>query len=361
MQSYSESVNNFDIRGFRQQPVLVIPKEYLSSTRLKSYYETVAGSSDYVDDVPAVGVYLYTNEPKPSSKPILFSLNNQLFKFAYVLSNYSTENRKMEIGNDLNTQIKYPENFTVMFTDLALIARDQIYRMGFVVQTNRSGVIEYVFKPGKTDVHTKSSYSAIFFGQHVYVGLPVFLLGVLCVTLIRCCCKLETESHIHIKSTQTSEEEPTAQGYWRTTLHAIKRFFFIRGEEIVEHGGTDSYYYLRFSKLLLWYVVIAGIVSMIVLLPVHFLAGELDFSDYSSSTISALSWNSGFRYFNAVLQCLYIIGGFVLIFFALTSILSKRHLLLSQYSVFQALPKQLMCTRLKLLGLDPQQQPRSMS
>src|SRR5690606_25221336 len=127
---------------------------------------------------------------------------------------------------------------------------------------NRSGVIEYVFKPGKVDVQTKSSYSSIFFGQHVYVGLPVFLLGIICVIFVSCCCKLETESHISIRPKKQQEEVSEKNSYWITLLNELKKFYFIRGEEIVERGGTDSYYYLRFSKLLLYYTIIAGILSM---------------------------------------------------------------------------------------------------
>jgi len=314
---------------FGIQPRIKINVRRKSQHSNESYIYTNPDTQPWESIFSLGSYFIKTADHTSADRPLFFSYVYYLWRqLPYA---FSRENGGHAVFSDLavaGTRGYYRFGYTVLTpvkrTISAADQQQQQYNLynshaAFGNDTVDGPVYQCNFISVQQDVWQNSGYEGIWKGPHMYWGVPLLVIGFTANTLLFMCCAHRFEDASLDKS--ESEFSFSDRSYMRGQ-HSKKHFllrlkdvilsvFLASDEKIVEHCGTDMYFFLWFQKYLMVFVFACGVVSMVVLLPVYLSSADFDFyQDFAASTVAALKFKSNPKsYFQLIVTiCFPLIG-----------------------------------------------------
>eukprot|EP01080_Neovahlkampfia_damariscottae_P008589 gene8589-414_t len=171
----------------------------------------------------------------------------------------------------------------------------------------------------KTDIYHHNLVESIYYGPHVYVGIPLLFLGVsLSMSLflffkkkIRPPVKILKEKEQQVNHFLDIERKFDVKMTLQNRFKQIFLSLFIDNNDLVRNCGTDSYYYTWFNKYLIIYSFICGLLSIIFLLPIYSNSNDFKmYTDFSSTTIASIDFRiSNYSLNHLLFTIIYLIFG----------------------------------------------------
>jgi hypothetical protein len=187
------------------------------------------------------------------------------------------------------------EEFSVTFKDISIIGNPGVYSIGMIVLKD-----EQCFHiSSKTKINHHSLTESIYYGPHVYFGIPLLIIGVSLSCSLFLFFKKKIKPPIQLlkeKENQVNhfldiERKFDVKNPWKHRLKEIFLSIFIDNNDLVRNCGTDSYYYTWFNKYLIIYSFFCGLISLIFLLPIYSNSNDFKmYSDFASTTIASINF-----------------------------------------------------------------------
>ncbi|EFC46760.1 predicted protein [Naegleria gruberi] len=332
-----------------QQPILSLLSKNLEPFEYQ-YDQTNGENRNF-----AVGAYyvstlssLKEGKPKVSDRPgLYFSYNFHTDHVSPIIYQpaVSVQDYRLVKFADLSVAVQQPNNYYRL--GYSIIRRVDIANSSFSYQCS--------FNSTNYDVWIDPDYKFTYTGFHVVAGIPLLVISVTLLSVLSLCCvnkfaitkhnrslllKDEEEEQyfdeIHTEMCMTSKEKEgfkqKKKDYQDFIIYKHRRNFFgetlfkkpipnsetnsfdqaddeekftdlksklkhnftislLFDTQLVNQCGTDVYYYMWFSKYLIVYVVVCGLVACGSLLPTYLTTTDynVSFGDFSSTSIANMS------------------------------------------------------------------------
>lgn len=149
----------------------------------------------------------------------------------------------------------------------------------------------------------------------MYWGIPLIVLGFIANTLLFMCCahRFEdasvdrSELEFSISERNFLRGQQKGKSFLLRLKDIILSVLLTEDAKLIEHCGTDIYFFLWFQKYLIVFVIICGVISMAVLLPVYTTSTDFSFyQDFAASTVASLRFTSNPKsYFQLLVTILF--------------------------------------------------------
>lgn len=181
----SDTMNNMDPRGFSYQPIISFSQKYFK-INFKNDEKVVAGKKEFIDPVPAIGVYIIPLDFEQKDVEIqIYSLYDKVTSFSYYISKY-----------DISKEGKMASpNYFIKFIDMTISAPHGSYKIRYVLEIPDSKNRKYIFNLSDKPFKVVGVANRIIAGTHVYFGLSFFLIAILWIVILLRRCTIKGDNY----------------------------------------------------------------------------------------------------------------------------------------------------------------------